>query len=90
MVDFPEVLNAGGAFQGFDLVAAEPDSLSGRKMAADYFRQGDDPSERGKAPAMLYEEHGKRLLSEFGDKVWIVSESASAEANVAKTAAAAN
>ena len=88
MVGFPEVLNAGGAFQGFELVAAEPDSLSGRKMATDYLRQCDDPAERGKAPAVLYEEHGKRLLSEFGDKVWIVLESASAEVHAVKAAAA--
>lgn len=71
MVDFPEVLNAGGAFQGFDLVAAEPDSESGRAMVADYLRRGNDSSARGKTRTEIYVAHGRRLLSRYSDRVWI-------------------
>ena len=74
MVDFPEVLNAGGAFQGFDLVAAELDSKSGRAMAADYLRRGNDSSARGKTPTEIYVEHGRRLLSRYSDSVWITDD----------------
>ena len=69
-----EVLNAGGAFQGFDLVAAELDSKSGRAMAADYLRRGNDSSARGKTPTEIYVEHGRRLLSRYSDSVWITDD----------------
>lgn len=73
-VDFPEVLNAGGAFQGFDLVAAEPDSESGRAMVADYLRRGNDSSARGKTPTEIYVACGRRLLSRYSDKVRITDD----------------
>lgn len=74
MVDFPEVLNAGGAFQGFDLIAAEPDSESGWHMVADYSRQSHDLSERKKTRTAIFVTHAKRLLSGDGDKVWIIDD----------------